>query len=202
LPPAGAPELDRLYELCGFTGQSNRRTVVDRDTPQWFEKVNFLPFGLGPNLAIRRAAFQRWCGFDERLGPGTPVPGHEEQHAFLQLIDLGFRLVYVPTARVTHPLPAQSEEELRLRSLRRMQASSAYLTLLMVEEPRYRHEVIGYIIRKLWRRTKPHSGANGVQISRVRRLFARLEGPGLYFRARSEASRLRMRSADQSSGIG
>jgi GT2 family glycosyltransferase len=184
LPPPAQPDLYRLYELAGFTGQGNDRIIVDRDTPGWFEKVNFLPFGIAPNLAIRRSAFQEWQGFDERLGPGTLVPGHEEQHAFLQLIDLGFRLVYTPAASVTHPFPARSAQELQLRIMHRMQASSAYLTLLMVEEPQHRGDVLRYIIRKLRHEANRHFEADRIQIHGLRRFFARLQGPGLYYKSR------------------
>jgi glycosyltransferase involved in cell wall biosynthesis len=75
--PSPEPELNRLYELCGFIGQGDERLVVDRETFHWFEQISFLPFGIGPNLAIRRSVFQQWRGFDTRLGPGTHVPGHE-----------------------------------------------------------------------------------------------------------------------------
>jgi len=194
VPPETEPGLNPLYELCGFSGQGSDRIVVEKSTPEWFQRVNFLPFGLGPNLAIRRSVFQQWGGFDERLGPGTPVPGHEEQYAFLQLIDLGFRLVYTPDARVTHPLRGCSAEELRMRSLRRMQASSAYLTLLMVEQRRHRRKVLGYIFRKSFGRTKLHGGSKGVRISKIRCLIARLQGPGLYFKSLLEH---RMRAAKE-----
>lgn len=191
LPPAGNSELDRLYELCGFTGQSNERLIVDSDMPRWFERVNFMPFGVGPNLAIRRSVFEQWSGFDVRLGSGTPVPGHEEQLAFLQLIDLGYRLVYAPAARVTHPLPAPSIENLRKRKLHRMQAASAYFTLLMVEEPRHRREILTYIVNKLWREVEPRDVVAGVRISRIQNFLARVQGVALYLKSRyqSHASR-------------
>ncbi len=184
VPPAGDPELDRLYQLCGFTGQSDDRLVVDRKMPRWFELVNFLPFGVGPNLAIRRAVFEHWDGFDVRLGPGTPIPGHEEQRAFLQLVDRGFRLVYVPTAHVTHPLPAPSVEELRTRRLCRMQAASAYFTLLLVEEPIHRREIIQYIISKLRGGANPYDVVFEGHVSRMRSVLARLQGPALYLKSR------------------
>jgi GT2 family glycosyltransferase len=188
VPPTAEPELHRLYELCGFIGQGTDRIVVDCDTHHWFELVSFLPFGLGPNLAIRRSAFQKWSGFDERLGPGTPVPGHEEQRAFLQLINLGYRLVYAPTACVTHPLPAPTIEELRQRGMRRLQASSAYLTLLMIEEPGHRREVLGHILRKLRAAMKRNRGMTAEQSSRFQCFMARLHGIGLYFKSRHEAA--------------
>ena len=186
ITPVSDTEFNRLYELCGFVGQGDERLVVDRNTPHWFEKVNFLPFGLALNLAIRRSVFQQWSGFDERIGVGTHVPGHEEQHAFLELIDLGFRLVYEPAARVTHPLSARCAEELRTRCLRRMQASSAYLTLLMVEEPKHWREVLGYVIGKFRSSPQPQSVHAGDRIPALQKVLARMQGPGLYFKARSQ----------------
>jgi glycosyltransferase involved in cell wall biosynthesis len=183
IAPALDPELRDLYELCGFIGQGDERLAIDSETPHWFEQVNFRPFGLALNLAIRRCVFQQWPGFDVRIGVGTPVPGHEEQRAFLQLVDLGFRLIYAPAARVSHPLSPRSAEDLRRRSLLRLQASGAYLTLLMVEETRHWREVVGYILRRFCRSVEPHGGSDSQQISKFRRLLARLQGPGLYFRS-------------------
>lgn len=184
MPPDAAAERIRWYELCGFSGQSEHRILVDRNIHNWFEKITFLPFGLGANLAIRRSAFSRWHGFNERLGPGTLIPGHEEQHAFLKLIDLGFRLVYAPNAHVTHPLNAQSIDELRSRSLRRLQASSAYFTLLIAEEPRHWFEVVRYVTQKLGSSMKSRISVRDQQLPLLRGLLARLQGPSLYMRSR------------------
>lgn len=184
IAPAMNSHLSRLYELCGFTGQGEDRLALDAQTPQWFEQVNFLPFGLAFNLAIRRSVFQSWSGFDERIGVGTSLPGNEEQRAFLDLIDLGFRLVYAPAARVCHPLVEKTKEELRLRSLLRIKASAAYLTLLMVEEPRHRKEVLAYVMRKLGGRFHHRQAQNGVSTPVLPRLWARLQGPGIYLRSR------------------
>jgi glycosyltransferase involved in cell wall biosynthesis len=185
IAPAIEPAVGHLYDLCGFSGQGNDRLVLDCHTPRWFEKTNFLPFGLALNLALRRSVLEHWRGFDERIGVGTPLPGHEEQRAFLDLIELGFRLVYAPGAYVRHPLHAKSAEELRRRSLVRMQATSAYITLLMVEEPRHRREVLTYIWNKLWQSSASRVVPGAEAASLHRRLLARLQGPGRYFRSRS-----------------
>jgi O-antigen biosynthesis protein len=183
MAPAQDRELQPLYELCGYVGQGYDRIAVDYETPHWFEKVNFLPFGIGPNLAIRRCAFDLWHGFDERLGPGTPVPGHEEQRAFHQLIELGFRIVYQPAACVTHPLLPRPADELRRRSLHRMQASGAYLTLLLMEEPAHRREVLVHILHRL--KQEPSAERSGETLPPLfKQLIARLQGPVLYFRSR------------------
>jgi glycosyltransferase involved in cell wall biosynthesis len=181
--PVAQPKLEALYELCGFLGQGHARIVVDRDSPGWFEQVNFLPFGLALNLAVRRAVFHGWPGFDERIGVGTAIPGHEEQRAFLQLIDLGYRLVYVPEALVAHPLSPKCAEELCSRSLRRMQASGAYLTLLMVEEPAHRREVLAHVMRWLKHKPSAERAEAGTRPAMLRQIVARLQGPALYFRS-------------------
>ncbi|MDR3764695.1 MAG: glycosyltransferase [Acidobacteriota bacterium] len=175
--------LAELYELSGFTGLGSERIVLDRDTPDWFPRANFRPFGIAPNLAIRRSALERWEGFDVRLGPGTPVPGHEEQRAFHELIELGYRIVYQPAARVVHPSSPRTPAALQRRALLRMQASSAYLMLLLCEEPRHRREVFAHMFGKL----RPANGAehNPVPLARWRRIAARLSGLLLYFRARA-----------------
>lgn len=186
VPPSGPSELEGLYQLCGFSGQGNTRLVIGRQTPNWIERITFFPFGIGPNLALRRSVFHQWHGFDERLGPGTPIPGHEEHHAFLQLLDLGYQLVYTPEAVVTHPSRPLSTLELQNRSLHRMQASSAYLTLLLVEEGRHRRDVLVGIIRKLGNWLGTPAGSANEQVSRTHCLIARLHGPVLYLRSRWE----------------
>jgi glycosyltransferase involved in cell wall biosynthesis len=185
IAPSIEPEIGHLYDLCGFSGQGTERLVFDSETPGWFERTNFLPFGLALNLALRRSVFEQWKGFDERIGVGTPVRGHEEQRAFLDLIELGFRLVYEPMAQVRHPLQLKSPEELQRRSLIRMQATAAYVTLLMVEEPQHRHEVLSYIWNKLWKSNGTRTASGTAPAFRLRGLLARLQGPGLYFRSRS-----------------
>ncbi len=184
LPPqSGEAGLDALYRLSGFVGLSAERMVLDAETPGWFEHANFLPFGIAPNLAVRRSALQRWPGFDARLGPGTPVPGHEEQRAFHELIELGYRLVYQPAARVVHPSTPRTAAELQRRSLLRMQATSAYALLLLCEAPRHRREVLAYFCGKL--SASSISPGGPAPLARWRRWFARLSGLFLYVRARS-----------------
>ena len=53
-----------------------QRRRVDSRTAGWFELANFGALGDG-NMAFRRAAFNVWPGFDERLGRGGPLHGGE-----------------------------------------------------------------------------------------------------------------------------
>ena len=131
-------EAERLHErVTGLASLRGRRRVIDRATRGWFETVTFGGIGLGANMAFRRAAFDVWAGFDERLGYGTPIGGGEEHDAFFRLISAGHRVVYTPAAVVRHPHP-RTMAEARAKHLRTLASSSAYLTRLFIEAPGFR----------------------------------------------------------------
>lgn len=58
---------------------------------------------LGPNMALRRKAFELGVRFDETIGPGSAgVPMGDELDITFQLQALGEEAVYVPGSRVYH----------------------------------------------------------------------------------------------------
>ena len=124
----------------------NRPTplVVDNKTPYWFEICGFGGIAPGCNMAVRRAAFEVWPGFNERTGRGTPIYGGDEQHAFFSLVSRGFRVAYTPYALVRHPFPP-TMETLRARYLHDLTASTAYFTLMFFEEGNHRRDTLRYI---------------------------------------------------------
>jgi len=67
------------------------------------------------NLALYRAALREVGGFDERLGPGTPFPGAEDNDLGLRLLEAGFRIVHAPQAVVQHRAWRGDREFLPLR---------------------------------------------------------------------------------------
>lgn len=142
-------------KLCGSLGGYDRghdsRVVFDRQTPNWFELANFGGIGNGMNMAFRRAAFDRWPGFDERLGRGAPVPGNEEHHAFFSLIDRGYRVVYTPFAVVRHPFP-RTWEEFRRHQLQTLSCGPGYFAFLFRRHPEYRRELMRIAARRLRRK--------------------------------------------------
>jgi O-antigen biosynthesis protein len=169
-------------EVVSFGG--SERIVFDRGTSDWFGRANFGGIGEGPNMAVRRGVFATWPGFDERLGPGTRFGtiGMEEHYALFSLIDRDYRVVYTPAARVRHPFP-QIEAELRARHLRQLRAAGFHLTLLLVEEPRYRREALKYGLETLVgtkRRWRTNLGPQRPSIPRSRVVLAQLSGPFLY----------------------
>jgi GT2 family glycosyltransferase len=54
------------------------------------------------NAALYRSAVDEVGPFDERLGPGTPFPAAEDNDYGLRLLNLGYRIAYVPDAVVYH----------------------------------------------------------------------------------------------------
>lgn len=182
-------EAERLAAATGGPAAGGyERRVVDRHRPAWFELANFGGIGNGGNMAFRRRVFAVWPGFDERLGRGAPLDGGEEHYAFFALIDRGYRVVYTPRAVVRHPYP-QTLAELRARHLKGLSASSAYIVLLFVEQPRYRRTVLKYLLewlrgtRRSWR--GPTASQRPRIVSRWRTLTAWFYGPVLYVAARA-----------------
>ncbi len=177
---------ERFFDGIGGFDCGPERRVVDQGTPRWFELANFGGLGNG-NLAIRRCAFDSWRGFHECLGPGTPLVMGEEHHALFSLIARGYRVVYAPDAVIKHPYPG-TIEELRLRLSRRLLTFTGYITLLVIEEPKYRWPALKYVLeglcglRRRWRWHPPISQYK--VLSFPQRLVAFLQGPICYARVR------------------
>lgn len=175
LDPAG--EGAALYERLGAFGVGEERLEVTRETPGWFSLANFGGLGCGANLAFRRELFERWDGFDERLGPGGFLT-NEEQHAMFRLLAQGETIVYTPAAIVRHPVPG-TPAELRRRREHVLRGTTGYMTLLWVEHPEYRRELREHL--RAARRRK----ASGPRVEAVPlhgEATKRLEGLWTYFR--------------------
>lgn len=149
-------------------------------------------------MAFRRAAFDVWPGFDERLGRGAALDASEEHYAFFCLLDRGYRAVFTPEAIGHHPLP-RTLADLRTRRLRDLSASTAYFTFLFVEQPRYRWRVLKYVLEAMrgtqrkWRGDTVAAAPHPVPLWRA--LRACVAGPVLYAKLRLFDSRKKDRLA-------
>lgn len=186
LPLRVETEAERLFAaLGGFDVGDQKRRVLDRRTPRWFEIANFGGIGNGSSMAFRRSAFEKWPGFDERLGPGTGGPGGDEHYAFFSLVKVGYRVVHTPKAVVRHPYP-RSLPELRARYLKALAAATGYMTFLFFEEPRFRWATVKYVAQALRGARRPWRKPAPARLPRVvsgwRKLIACLSGPLLYGR--------------------
>lgn len=159
LPTQTTSESELLFSrLRGGAYDRSARLVVDRNHPRWFEICGFGGIGPGCNMAFRRQAFEVWPGFNERTDRGTPVHGGGEQYAFFSLVDRGFAVAYTPYAIVRHPSPP-TMDILRRRYLQDLTASTAYFTMLLIEESKHRRATMRYLWEALigttrdWRNT-------------------------------------------------
>jgi GT2 family glycosyltransferase len=53
-------------------------------------------------MALYRVAYEESGGLDERLGPGTPFPGAEDNDYGFRLLEDGYQVIYVPDSVVYH----------------------------------------------------------------------------------------------------
>jgi cellulose synthase/poly-beta-1,6-N-acetylglucosamine synthase-like glycosyltransferase len=182
-----AREGEDVHASVGGFERGQERLVVDRREKRWFELSNFGGLGDG-NMAFRRQAFECWPGFHLSLGPGTPLAFCEEHHAFFSLIDQGYRVVYTPHAVVHHSSVPRTVSELQARRLAQLSASTAYATLMLVEQPAYRWATLKYFFqalagqRRSWRCPPTEAMPS---VSPLKILWALLAGPFLYLQARS-----------------
>jgi len=58
--------------------------------------------GSGNNVAYRRSVLMALRGYDEHLGPGTPVPAGEDAELFFRLVRAGAKARYEPRPVVYH----------------------------------------------------------------------------------------------------
>ena len=189
------PGVDRNAPVSGepvFGYEPSRKwTRLDRGQPSWFERASFGGMGDGCNMALRRAAFEVWAGFDERLGRGAAIPGGEEHRAFASLIEAGYAVVHTPAAIAQHPRPT-SLEELKAAQLRAYPAAAAYAVLLLVES-RHRREVLRYLVLGQIGRGRGWRGPSKPMTSRLRILLACLPAPFLYLQSCLGQRRSRIR---------
>jgi cellulose synthase/poly-beta-1,6-N-acetylglucosamine synthase-like glycosyltransferase len=184
VPLAVETEAEKLFaQIRGRAYNSETRIVVDRSTPEWFEICGFGGIGAGCNMAVRRTAFEVWPGFHERTDRGTAIYGGGEHHAFLSLVSRGFRVTHTPYAVVRHPFP-RTMDKLRSRYLRDLTASTAFFTMMMVEEPEHRRLTMRYLFDALRGRRRTWRGAADNKpriVSRLRSAVALGLGPVRYF---------------------
>ncbi len=162
---------------------------VDKTTPGWFERTNFGGVGIGPNMVFRRSLADGGWRFHEGIGLGTPIPGSDEHRAFFDVVRAGFAIGYVPNAIVRHGESGGGVARRRRRRI--LRASAAYATMLAVEEPEHRGELLRYGRRAL-RSSGGVVGPPRRSASRdwVGTALACLAGPVLYVRARLRLRRL------------
>jgi glycosyltransferase involved in cell wall biosynthesis len=151
------------YELLGYVRGPDSPNSISLEDPNWFTSACFGGIGISPGLSIRKSFFSEWAGFCERLGPGTPIIGTEEGHAFLDLVRFGHSIQYASEAVVFHPVPLPNHRMLQQRYYANLAASTAFLLMLIFEERGCRWLALKYLIGKLRRVSSLWSRGTGPQ---------------------------------------
>ena len=174
--PIAQCEMERLAAQPADCAGGRRRPAlhIGSETPDWFALTNFGGCGCGCSMAFRRAAFDIWRGFDERLGRGAPLDSAEETRAFFELVVSGYRCVHTPHAVVWHPGP-QNRDEWRHFNLHNMTNAIAYAALLWAEFPRFRRLLVLHLLRRSSasrRRARAESGVPQLSLFEKLRVIA------------------------------
>jgi GT2 family glycosyltransferase len=150
-------------------------------------------FGTGANFAMTRSSLAELGGFDEALGAGSLCGGGEDIDMFMRTILSGRRLVYEPSAIVSHTHRADMNE-----LARQMKAygsgCTAALTAIAMRDPRARRElpfkVLGGIRKIIAIRSRTKGNPAFPSGLRQREILGMLLGPWLYLKARRETREL------------
>lgn len=150
-------------------------------------------FGAGANFAVSRAALAKVGGFNEALGAGTPSGGGEDLHMFMRIVLAGHRLVYEPSAVVSH-VHRTDLAELTRQMRAYGSGCTAALTAIMLGDRRARRELPPKIVSGVARMRKLSSGVRdnpALPSGLIRREAGGfLEGPWLYLKGRRNLRRL------------
>jgi GT2 family glycosyltransferase len=93
-------------------------------------------FGAGNNMALRRSAFDRVGGFDDRLGVGTPTKGGEDSEMYLRILSSGGTVAYEPAALVRHS-HRRTQRDFMTQVFSYGTGLTAMLCAIVVDDPRH-----------------------------------------------------------------
>lgn len=175
-------------------GLSCERRIFDlgrhRDESPLYPYSNV--FGAGANFAMTRSALNELGGFDEALGAGTRCGGGEDLEVFTRTVLAGHRLVYEPSAIVSHMHRADLDD-LSKQMRTYGSGATAALTAIALRSIRARFELptkilIGAIrISAIGKRTKDQAALPSGLVGQE--LRGMLRGPWIYLKARRQLRR-------------
>jgi GT2 family glycosyltransferase len=150
-------------------------------------------FGAGADFAVSRRVLKEIGGFDEALGAGSPSGGGEDLHMFMRIILSGNRLVYEPSAVVSH-VHRTDLAELSKQMRAYGSGCTAALTAIVLGDARARRELPLRVFSGVLRMFNLSSGVrnNPTLPSGLikREIGGFLVGPWLYMKGRRNLRRL------------
>jgi GT2 family glycosyltransferase len=137
-------------------------------------------FGTGASMAFRAAFLQSVGGFDPALGTGSPAQGGEDLAIFFQVITRGYKLAYAPAAIVYHP-HYHDYMVLRRQMYRNGVGLTAYLTKILLDNPRLLFDFISKLPYGLVFTLSPRSSKNGKKSPHYPKELTILELKGMLY---------------------
>jgi GT2 family glycosyltransferase len=144
-------------------------------------------FGTGANFAMRKDVLQELDGFDEALGAGSPCGGGEDVDIFVRTLLAGHKLVYEPSAIISH-VHRTDLDELRRQMFAYGSGMSASLMSLIVRRPSTAFDILRRTtagvttIHSIARRTTAHGALPSGLVRHE--LHGMLVGPWQYVEGR------------------
>jgi GT2 family glycosyltransferase len=185
------------FHLREGWGESCERRVFDLaenrdDSPLYPYSAGV--FGAGANFAVSRAALKEVGGFNEALGAGTPCGGGEDLNMFMRIVLAEYRLVYEPSAVVSH-VHRTDLAELSRQMRAYGSGCTAALTAIVLADARARRELPPKVISGVSRMLRLSSGVRGnptLPSGLIKReVGGFFVGPWLYLKGRRDLRRLR-----------
>ena len=131
--------LDRGYRPLTFERAGRfkvKRTDLEDGTARVHSLYQMGELGLGSNMAFRASVLRAPGGFDEALGTGTPTRGGEDLAILVELLCVGHRLAYEPSAIVHHTHRA-TMDDLERQIHGYGLGFTAMLTAIALRDPRH-----------------------------------------------------------------
>lgn len=125
----------------GFVSYTIQRNQLNRRDIYWASN-----WGVGANMAFRRAVFNTIGGFDIALDVGTPTNGAGDIEMFFRLVSAGHTLRYEPSAMIRH-VHRRDQASLRRQIANNGRAFPAYLMTIARNEPQRQREVLWFALR-------------------------------------------------------
>jgi cellulose synthase/poly-beta-1,6-N-acetylglucosamine synthase-like glycosyltransferase len=198
LPHALSTDLDRWREAyAGATKFGFERRVFDLTSGG---SSALYPFttgecGYGMNMAFRADVLRNVDGFSPALGAGTRTGGGEDLAAFFEVLNAGWRLVFEPSAMVSH-MHRASFAELQTQMTSWGSGLTAYIAHAVIQHPESVPALVSRSVGGIRSALSSSSSKNRGKPADYphsltkAELFAMPRGPFRYVRSRREAARL------------
>ncbi len=128
----------------GFTAYTIQKEALSAQELFWASR-----WGVGANMAFRRALFRTLGTFDLALDVGTPTRGGGDIEFLYRVVATGYALHYEPSAMIYH-VHRRDQRLFRQQICNNGRSFVAYLLTIACHEPHRRMAVFWFALRHWW----------------------------------------------------